>query len=120
VIRRAPGQGPRSKESRTFTFGPWTSNPVAPRFARGDHTGDDGSASACAKNALDSSIANWRRNWHERRGGMYRKICVLGGTGFVGRHLVARLAAEDRQLTLLSRRIEHHKDLLVLPNVELV
>jgi uncharacterized protein YbjT (DUF2867 family) len=47
-------------------------------------------------------------------------ICVLGGTGFVGRHLVARLARDKHQVKVLTRRRERHRDLLVLPTVELV
>jgi NADH dehydrogenase len=51
--------------------------------------------------------------------GMHR-ICVLGGTGFVGHHLVARLAAEGHYVRVLSRRRERHRDLLVLPTVHVV
>jgi NADH dehydrogenase len=45
------------------------------------------------------------------------KICVLGGTGFVGKHLVARLANSGHQVTVLTRRRERHRENLVLPNV---
>ncbi len=48
------------------------------------------------------------------------RICVLGGTGFVGRHLVARLAAEGHYVKVLSRRRERHRELLVLPTVHVV
>ena len=47
-------------------------------------------------------------------------ICVLGGTGFVGRHLAARLAREGYRLRLLTRHRERNKDLLVLPRAEVV
>jgi uncharacterized protein YbjT (DUF2867 family) len=47
-------------------------------------------------------------------------VCVLGGTGFVGSHLVARLAATGRQVRVITRRRERHRDLLVLPGVQLV
>lgn len=47
-------------------------------------------------------------------------ICVLGGTGFVGKHLVSRLAAEGHRIRVLTRHRERHRDLLVLPTVELV
>lgn len=50
----------------------------------------------------------------------YSKICVLGGTGFVGRHLVARLADEGYSVRVPTRRRERHRGLLVLPTVELV
>lgn len=48
------------------------------------------------------------------------KICVLGGTGFVGKHLVSRLAGEGHQIRVLTRHRERHRDLLVLPTVELI
>ena len=48
------------------------------------------------------------------------RICVLGGTGFVGKHLLSRLAAEGHQLKVLTRQRERHRDLLVLPTLELV
>lgn len=46
-----------------------------------------------------------------------QRIVVLGGTGFVGSHLVPRLAADGHHLTLLSRNREQHRTLSVLPNV---
>jgi len=48
------------------------------------------------------------------------KICVLGGTGFVGKHLVNRLAGEGHQVCVITRHRERHRDLLVLPSVEVV
>lgn len=47
-------------------------------------------------------------------------ICVLGGTGFVGRHLVTQLAAEGHRVLVPSRHPERHRALLVLPTVELL
>mgnify|MGYP001117858752 CR=1 FL=1 len=47
-------------------------------------------------------------------------ICVLGGTGFVGKHLISRLAAEGHQVRVLTRHRERHRDLLVLPTVSLI
>ncbi len=47
-------------------------------------------------------------------------ICILGGSGFVGHHLCARLTEEGHQLRVLTRRREEHRDLLVLPTLELV
>ena len=49
-----------------------------------------------------------------------KTICVIGGTGFVGRHLVYRLAREGYQLRVLTRRRERHKQLIVLPQVALI
>lgn len=47
-------------------------------------------------------------------------ICILGGSGFVGHHLCARLTEEGHQLRVLTRRREEHRDLLVLPTLELI
>jgi uncharacterized protein YbjT (DUF2867 family) len=47
-------------------------------------------------------------------------ICVLGGTGFVGRHLVNILAASGHQVRVPSRHRERHRELLVLPKVQVV
>jgi NADH dehydrogenase len=49
-----------------------------------------------------------------------KRVCVLGGTGFVGQPLVARLGATGRQVIVPTRRRERHRDLLVLPSVKLV
>lgn len=46
-------------------------------------------------------------------------LVVLGGTGFVGRCLVARLIALGHQVTLLSRNLERHAVRLVPPGVTL-
>jgi len=47
-------------------------------------------------------------------------IGVLGGTGFVGRHLANRLHKEGLRVRVLTRRRERHRDLLVIPTIELV
>lgn len=47
-------------------------------------------------------------------------ICVLGGTGFVGGHLVRRLFNAGRKVKVLTRYRERHRELLVMPTVELV
>ena len=49
-----------------------------------------------------------------------KNLCILGGTGFVGRHLVARLVNSGCQITLPTRRRERHRDFLVMPGVRLV
>ncbi|QMU62149.1 MAG: NAD-dependent epimerase/dehydratase family protein [Gammaproteobacteria bacterium] len=46
-------------------------------------------------------------------------ICVLGGTGFVGSHLCAELVKRGHQVKVLTRQRERHRDLLVLPSLEL-
>jgi uncharacterized protein YbjT (DUF2867 family) len=48
-----------------------------------------------------------------------RSIVVLGGTGFLGTRLVARLIKEGHRVTVLSRDREQHKHLLVLPGLTL-
>src|SRR5271170_822155 len=46
-------------------------------------------------------------------------LCILGGTGFLGTRLVARLIKENHRVTVLSRDRELHKHLLVLPGLTL-
>lgn len=45
------------------------------------------------------------------------RICILGGTGFVGRHVIAQLARDKHQIKVLTRHRERHRDLLVMPTV---
>ncbi len=47
-------------------------------------------------------------------------ICVLGGTGFVGRHLVNGLTEAGYRVRIPTRRRARHRDLLVNPRVNLV
>jgi len=47
-------------------------------------------------------------------------VCVLGGTGFVGHHLVNHLVENGYRVRVASRRPVRHRDLGVLPHVELV
>ncbi len=48
------------------------------------------------------------------------KVCVVGGTGFLGGYLSARLASQGYSVRVLSRRPERHRDHLVLPALEAV
>jgi NADH dehydrogenase len=47
-------------------------------------------------------------------------VCIVGGTGFVGRHIANRLANTDVRIRVLTRRRERHRYLLPIPNLELV
>ena len=50
-----------------------------------------------------------------------RNIAIVGGTGFVGRHIVNRLSNSGQwTIKLFTRRREKHRDVLVLPNVQLI
>ena len=49
-----------------------------------------------------------------------KRIVVLGGGGFVGRYIVARLAAADCRVIVPARRREEAKHLILLPTVDVV
>lgn len=46
-----------------------------------------------------------------------QQLVILGGTGFVGSHLLPRLSADGHRIVLLSRNREQHRELGVLPGV---
>jgi NADH dehydrogenase len=48
-----------------------------------------------------------------------QRLVVLGGTGFVGGHLLPRLGADGHRITVLSRNRERHRALAVLPGVRI-
>ena len=47
-------------------------------------------------------------------------VLVLGGTGFVGRHVVPRLSAAGHRVTVIARRRHEARHLILLPTVEVV
>jgi len=49
-----------------------------------------------------------------------QKICILGGSGFVGRHIASRLAAQGHRIVVPTRRRIQARELTVLPTVDLV
>ena len=49
-----------------------------------------------------------------------KKILILGGTGFVGRHLCEKLAAGPYRTTILTRRRSNAKHLQMLPMVDVL
>lgn len=50
----------------------------------------------------------------------HNSVCILGGTGFVGKYIAGRLASSDKRVRILTRNRNNHRDLLVFPNVELI
>ncbi|MDN5871871.1 MAG: complex I NDUFA9 subunit family protein [Nitrococcus sp.] len=47
-------------------------------------------------------------------------ICILGGTGFVGRHIAAHLANTRFKMRILTRNCERNRQLLPIPNLQLI
>lgn len=47
------------------------------------------------------------------------KICILGGTGFVGHRIAADLAEQSHRIVILTRHQQRHRDVLVWPTVAL-
>ena len=49
-----------------------------------------------------------------------KRICIIGGSGFVGRHLAHQLVERGYDIRLLTRDRERAKHLLVLPSAEVI
>lgn len=49
-----------------------------------------------------------------------QNICVLGGGGFIGTHLISKLVRQNKSIRVLTRRKSNCNHLLVLNNVEVV
>ncbi len=49
-----------------------------------------------------------------------RRICILGGTGFIGRHLIPKLAANGIATVVPSRQPQRHRHLTVNPGCQVV
>ncbi len=49
----------------------------------------------------------------------FKKVCVLGGSGFVGSSIVTQLDAAGHLVKVLTRRIDTAKHLALLPNVQI-
>ena len=49
-----------------------------------------------------------------------RTVCVLGGTGFVGRQLISQLVQSGYTVRVPTRNRERARELLVLPGVEVI
>ncbi|MBI3571170.1 MAG: complex I NDUFA9 subunit family protein [Gammaproteobacteria bacterium] len=47
------------------------------------------------------------------------QVCLLGGSGFVGKRLATRLSETGHDVVILTRHRERHRDILVLPTVRL-
>jgi uncharacterized protein YbjT (DUF2867 family) len=48
------------------------------------------------------------------------QICILGGTGFVGRHICNHLAQRNVNIRVLTRNSARNRDIMVVPNLQLV
>jgi len=48
------------------------------------------------------------------------QICLLGGTGFVGFHLIHHLTEAGHTVKVLARHRERHRNILVLPRLDVI
>ena len=49
-----------------------------------------------------------------------KRICIIGGTGFVGRHIAHQLVEHGYDVRVLTRNRERAKYLLILPSAEVI
>lgn len=49
-----------------------------------------------------------------------RNVCLLGGTGFVGQHIISRLIDHGLNVRVITRRPYRHRELMVNPEVDLI
>ena len=50
----------------------------------------------------------------------HSNILVIGGAGFIGRHIVARLTARGLRVTVPTRRRARARHLIMLPTIDVV
>lgn len=48
-----------------------------------------------------------------------RTVCILGGSGFIGRHICSRLGDRNLAIRVPTRNRERQRDMLVMPNLQL-
>lgn len=49
-----------------------------------------------------------------------KTVCILGGSGFVGRHIASQLSTAGYSIKILTRRHSHCQHLSVLPNLQII
>lgn len=49
-----------------------------------------------------------------------KNLCILGGTGFVGRHICSHLADRAVNVRVLTRDRDKHRDMWVIPNLQMI